>query len=1081
MKSPLRILLLEDDPSDAELIQALLEADHCISDFTRVETRAEFLTALETNEIDLILADYKLPSFDGISALKLAQSARPDLPFIFVSGTLGEEVAIEALKLGATDYVLKTRLARLVPSVHRALREAEERAELKKAEEALRASDAFLAAVADERDHALSKLYEAVSRSEMKLRDVIETIPTFAWTALPDGSVEFVNRHGREYAGLSAEDSPGPGWQAAVHPDDLRHHADNWLASLSTGTPFNSELRYRRAADGQYRWFLSRAVPLRDEQGKIVQWYGISTDIDDRKHAETFLAGEKRVLQMVARNESLAQILECLCRLAEDNAPDVLASVLLIEDGRLIHGGAPSLPRAYIEAIDGVAIGPAVGSCGTAAYFAKQIIVSDIATDPLWANYRDAALPHSLRACWSTPIMSSEGKVIGTFAMYYREARRPSQADQEIIEQITHLAGVAIQSKLAAEALRASEARFRTFVDHATDAFMLHSEDGTVVDANRQACESLGYSRDELIGMRPTDFDPDVNAAQVQSLNERLNAGEIVTFESRHRRKDGTVFPIEFRARAFRQGGRRFSISLTRDITERKRAEHALRQSEEQWKAVFENNPTMYFMVDASGTIVSVNPFGAEQLGYRTEELMGRPVENLVHEADRKDAEVNMAICLERLGRAMSWELRKIRKDGEVLWVRETARAMLIKERPVVLIACEDITGSRRAEYLTGQVFESYPEPMGVVGRDYRFKRVNRAYERIWAMPPETIVGKHLADLFGTKFFEQTLKPNYDRCFAGEEVRYEEWFSYPRGRRYLEVSYSPLRPDSDRVEAALLVTRDLTDHVLSAEALRKVQSELAHVNRVSTMGQLTASIAHEVNQPITGVITNAEVALHWLSTHTPDLNKVRELLGHIVSDGVRAGEVIGRIRDLIKKAPPRKARFDLSEAVREVITVTRSEVLRHDVSLETQLAADSMLEGDRVQLQQVILNLILNAVEAMSSNDEGARKLLISTEREALGDVLVTVRDTGPGLNPQSVDRLFEAFYTTKPEGMGMGLTICRSIIEAHGGRLWATANEPRGAVFQFTIPPGQDETNAGVRLPARSSSSVNVRRTAST
>jgi PAS domain S-box-containing protein len=351
---------------------------------------------------------------------------------------------------------------------------------------------------------------------------------------------------------------------------------------------------------------------------------------------------------------------------------------------------------------------------------------------------------------------------------------------------------------------------------------------------------------------------------------------------------------------------------------------------------------------------------------------------------------------------------------------------------------------------------------MSIVGRDYRYRRVNPEYERRTGMPAEKFMGMHLSEANGTEAFEQAIKPNLDRCFAGEEVRYAEWFTNPLGRRYVAVTYSPLRLGSERVEAALVITRDLTDHMLASEALHAAQAELAHVNRVTTMGQLTASIAHEVNQPIAASVTNAHAALCWLSAHPPDLEEVRQALGRIIENGGRAGDVIGRIRALIKKAPPCEARFDLNEAVCDVIALTRSEVLKHGVSLQTRLATDlSLVEGDRIRLQQVILNLILNAVDALSGVDEGARELLISTETDASGGVLVTVRDSGPGLDPKSVDRLFEAFYTTKPDGMGMGLSICRSIIEAHGGRMWATANEPRGAVFQFTLHPERDETVA--------------------
>jgi len=235
---------------------------------------------------------------------------------------------------------------------------------------------------------------------------------------------------------------------------------------------------------------------------------------------------------------------------------------------------------------------------------------------------------------------------------------------------------------------------------------------------------------------------------------------------------------------------------------------------------------------------------------------------------------------------------------------------------------------------------------------------------------------------------------------------------------------------------------------------------IAHVNRITTMGQLTASIAHEVNQPLAGAVSSAHAALHWLEAQPPNLEETRQSLAAIITDGNRAAEIIQRIRNLVKRAPSRNDQLDINEPILEVIALARSEVQRSGVSLQTRLAPDlPLVEGDRVQLQQVMLNLILNAVEALSGVSEGSRDLLISSEDGGADGVRVAVQDSGPGLIPESVDRLFEAFYTTKPTGMGMGLAICRSIIEAHGGRLWATANEPRGAVFQFSLPPERDET----------------------
>jgi PAS domain S-box-containing protein len=239
----------------------------------------------------------------------------------------------------------------------------------------------------------------------------------------------------------------------------------------------------------------------------------------------------------------------------------------------------------------------------------------------------------------------------------------------------------------------------------------------------------------------------------------------------------------------------------------------------------------------------------------------------------------------------------------------------------------------------------------------------------------------------------------------------------------------------------------------SERRYREAQLELAHANRVATTGQLTASITHEVNQPITAAVTYALAARRWLSAEPPNFREVDNALSHIVKAGNRAGEVVGRIRALIKKAPARKDAVAINDAILEVIALTRTEAANTSVSVRTQLAEGlPHVRGDRVQLQQVLVNLIINAIEAMCDVGEEERELLISTRNEPDG-VSVEVRDSGPGFAPAALERVFEAFYTTKPGGLGLGLSICRSIIEAHNGRLWASANLPRGASFQFALP----------------------------
>jgi PAS domain S-box-containing protein len=538
---------------------------------------------------------------------------------------------------------------------------------------------------------------------------------------------------------------------------------------------------------------------------------------------------------------------------------------------------------------------------------------------------------------------ADEMKLYGAFQPYEKEFLRKDGSRVPVLVGAAQTGDTGIafvldltEQKRAEAVLRESEARVRHLIDANIIGIFIGDFDGNIVDANDTYLRLLGYDREDLLAGRlnwANITPPELLYRSERALQEMKSVGKARLYEKEYIRKDGSRVPALVGATIFGEGR---GLGFVLDLTEQKRAEAALRESEEQWKAVFENNPTMYFMVDPDGMILSVNSFGAGQLGYRVDELILRPLRILVHDADLEYALRNKARCLEQMGLTLSWELRKVRKSGEVIWVRETARAMLIKNRPVVLIVCEDITEGKRA----------------------------------------------------------------------------------------------------------------------ADALREVQAELAHANRLAAMGQLTASIAHEVNQPIGAMVTDAQAALRFLEGRSPNLEEVRDALASIVKGGFRAGDVINRIRALVKKAPPRTESVDMNEAIREVIVVTRGEAAKHGISVEARLSQGlPLIRGDRVQLQQVVLNLILNAIEAMSVEDSRSRTLSIGTERGDPDNVLVAVRDSGPGIDPERVERLFESFYTTKASGMGMGLSICRSIVEAHGGQLWANANQPHGAVFLFTLP----------------------------
>ncbi len=320
----------------------------------------------------------------------------------------------------------------------------------------------------DELEIKVAERTAVACASEKKLRNLIETIPAMAFVTRPDGANEFVSRQWIEFSGFSSVESAGAGWAASIHPDDLEQHAAKWRAACASGEPFESESRHRDV-HGNYRWLLVRAVPLRNEQGEIQKWYGTAIDIEDRKRAEALLAGEKRLLEMIATGVPFKEIANALCQIIEQQRPGTLASVLLLNcDGvHLDVIAGPNLPGGWDRQMEQLPIGPCAGSCGTAAYRGSPVIVSDIATDPLWdvPEHRAAALNHGLRASWSNPVLSWKGEVLGTFCMYYRDSRSPTSEDLELIEVATHLVRVAIERDRAEQALRASEQLARSHVD----------------------------------------------------------------------------------------------------------------------------------------------------------------------------------------------------------------------------------------------------------------------------------------------------------------------------------------------------------------------------------------------------------------------------------------------------------------------------------------------------------------------------------------------------------------------------------------------------------------------------------------
>jgi PAS domain S-box-containing protein len=702
--------------------------------------------------------------------------------------------------------------------------------------------------------------------------------------------------------------------------------------------------------------------------------------------------------------------------------------------------------------------------------------IKAIADSPLVVRIRAAALKRGYTSVLSLPL-KSDGRLFGALTIY---ADDPGKLDAPIVERLREWSGL---STLRLKTLRSLQERdlkndfdniaarqrlenqLRLIID--TTPALIHTSrpDGYIDYFNKPWLEYLGVTLEDVEGWKWTaSIHPDDVTGIVDKWRACLASGEIFEYETRVRRADGEYRRMLHRKVPLRdQDGnvvKWYGSSI--DIEEIKQAEEELRRSEAYLAEAqrlthagsWAYKPDLDRLVHCSDELFRIYGFDPEEHVPTLEEIRNR-----IHPEDRDRVRQNREKQFREKEEFVE-DYRIVLPDGAVRHVHIIGHPILAETGDLVeyVGTAMDVTERKRAEEA---VLRSEQELRNLI---------ETIPISVWtALPDGTVdfVSRHWRETLGFvrgDSIRRTVHPDdVDRHL-------EKWraslatgapFENEVRRRAADGEYRwflaravPLRDEQRNILKWYGITMEIEDRKRAEEAFREAQIELAHVTRMSTLGEMSASIAHEINQPLGALVNNAGACLGWLSA--ANLEEARNSVALVMDDAQRVSEIITRIRGLAKKAPPQKDWLDINQTIREVIALAQSEVQRNEIALQTQLSGDMPLVfADRIQLQQVMLNLMMNAIEAMTQVS-GPRELLISSAVDDSKSVVVVVRDSGPGLDSKSLERLFEPFYTTKPQGMGMGLAICRSIIEAHGGRLWATTNRDRGASFHFSLPTGE-------------------------